>query len=404
MGKTHIVHITQALGGVETAVRNIVENIDDTQFKSSVITIRELEIYSKSGKKIPCYVAPLERGIRPLKDIKGYFRILHLVKELKPDFIHCHSSKAGFLGRLIGKQLNIPVAFTPHCFAFQATNIFFLKTIFTILEYLIKPFTVKIITCSDSEKKIAHKVLKINDDKVVAWNNCLPEKCFKFSKSKVYEFPYICSIGRASFQKNLEMLVRVIAEVKRRGEPIKLIQIGIGHYSPLKEKIEKMIRDFNLEKEIILKDWCSHQETLNILAQSQLFVLSSRYEGLPYSIIEAFALGKPVIATSVCGTMDIVKNNINGFLVQPDDVNDMASKIIDVLQSEKIKTTLELEARKSYLENYDTMKQIRYLENIYKGLINDRPTEPLQKPYTSKEHRPRTKIQDTSCRSGESIS
>jgi glycosyltransferase involved in cell wall biosynthesis len=369
MKKNHIIHITQSLGGVETAVRNIVENIDDTQFLSSVITIQNLEIYSKSGEKIPCYKIPMNRGISPVKDLQSYLKILHLVKKLKPDLIHCHSSKGGYFGRLIGKQLQIPVAFTPHCFAFQSTNSFLTKTIYTILEYLVKPFTTKIIACSESEKNIAHKVLTFNENKVVVWKNCLPEKCFTFKKTIIYDFPYICSIGRPSYQKNLEMLIKVMSEIKKRGISLKLVQLGVGHYSPFKAKIEKIIKDCNLENDIILKEWCSHQETLNILSQSKLFVLSSRYEGLPYSVIEAFALGKAVVATNVNGTKDIIDNNINGYLTQHDDYNDMAEKILKVLQSEKIKTTFESEAKQSYRDKYDTKKQIQYLEKIYNELI-----------------------------------
>lgn len=369
MKKTHITHITQSLGGVETAVRNIVENIDDTQFQSSVITIQNLEMYSNSGDRIPCYETPMSRGISPLKDLQSYFSILSLVKELKPDLIHCHSSKGGYFGRLIGKQLRIPVAFTPHCFAFQSTNGVFAKRTYTILEHLVKPFTRRIIACSESEKQLALKTLKFVKDKVVVWKNCLPERCFTFEKKTTYDFPYICSIGRPCYQKNFEMLVRVMAKIKKRDPSLRLVQLGVGHYSPLKLNIEKMIKTHNLENNIILKEWCSHQETLNILSQSKLFVLSSRYEGLPYSIIEAFALGKAVVATDVSGTRDIVRNNINGYLTQRDNHDDMAEKILRVLHSDEVRASFESEARQSYHDNYDTTKQIRYLENIYKELV-----------------------------------
>ena len=368
MNKVHVVHIAQSLGGVETAVRNIVENIDDTRFASSVMTIRNLDIYSKSGNKVPCYEVPMSRGIRPLRDSRSYLAVLRTARKLKPDVIHCHSSKGGYLGRLTGRQLGIPVAFTPHCFAFQSTDKPVAKTVYTVLERLVKPCTTRIIACSDSEAELARKGLGFDANRVVVWKNCLPTRCFKFERQKIYDFPYICSIGRPCYQKNLELTIRMMAKIKEQGVSVKLVQLGAGHYSPLRAKVEEMIRDYDLEEQVVLKEWSSHEKTLNILSQAELFVLSSRYEGLPYSVIEAFALGKAVVATDVSGTRDIVRNNVNGFLTQPDDAEGMAEKVLLLLRDESLRSRVESAARQSYLGEYNTLKCIRHLEDIYTNL------------------------------------
>jgi len=387
MNRIHIVHITQSLGGVETAVRNIVENIDDSRFTSSVITIRNLALYSKSGNKVPCYEVPISRGISPVRDFRSFVVILRIMKKLKPDVIHCHSSKGGYLGRLVGRQLRIAVAFTPHCFAFQSTDRSVAKIVYTVLERLVKPCTTRIIACSDSEAELAREVLNVDANRVFVWKNCLPSRCFEFQRQKVYDFPYICSIGRPCYQKNLELIIRVMAQIKEKGVSVKLVQLGVGHYSPLRARIEGMIKACGLEDQVILKEWSSHQETLNVLSQSELFVLSSRYEGLPYSVIEAFALGKAVVATDVSGTGDIVKDNVNGFLCQPDDAEGMAEKILRLLHDENLRNRFASAARQSYQEEYDTLKRIRYLEDIYTNLANDEQSlsENSPEPYQRSE-------------------
>ncbi len=179
---------------------------------------------------------------------------------------------------------------------------------------------------------------------------------------------FICSIGRPSYQKNTELLIKTIIKVKETIKDIHLVILGVGFYSPSLSKIENLIKENGLKKNITLIPWLNRAETMSILKNSLFYVSTSRYEGLPYAVIEALSLAKLCIVTNVDGNKDLIKNGYNGFLV-----NEKAPKIAEVIvklyKNNSIIQPIELNARKEYQNKYDISKNIKALENNYLKLI-----------------------------------
>jgi glycosyltransferase involved in cell wall biosynthesis len=367
-GKVRILHLTQSLGGVETALRSIVENIDDKNFESHVAVPEPLKIWSKSGVPIKVHHIRYLRNIHPIKDLACLICTLLLIRKLKPSLVHCYSSKAGIIGRLAGKLLGVPTIFTPQGLSILSSDKKFIRQLFLAIERLAGHWTTLFLSCSESEWQHAIQNFRIPPERCKIWKNNLPRTRFEnIQIAQQYNFKYICSIGRPSFQKNIEMLVNVVARLKQCGNKIKCILMGVGHYSPLKQKVENMVLNLGLSESFLMLEWIDNANALSILSGAELLVLTSRYEGLPYSVIEAMALGKAVVATNVEGTRDIVKTGITGELMELGDVEAMATTIVSLINDPLKKEKYEANAREEYLTFYDTLKQIQELENIYKS-------------------------------------
>jgi len=368
-----VVHIAIPISGVGVYIKLLTAYIDNNQFKNVLLCNKEneeLEFLDKSNFSITKFHIDLINEIDFIRDVKCLFQIIKLLRKIKPNLIHCHSAKAGILGRLAGFYLKIPTLYTPHAFSYLSTNNRAKKLIFKNVEKLFRFLPSSILACSNSEYYRAIYELKFKKRKTFLWNNSIEKpKTLKLSNIKLPN-EYICSAGRPSFQKNLEMLIEAIFYVKKSVKNVHLVLLGSGSSTPYLLKIEKMIEKRNLENNIRLVSWLKREEALRIINDSVLYLSSSRYEGLPYSIIESLSLSKPCIVTNVDGNKDLVKDNYNGFLIDINDSKTMANKIISIFKNKEELKRMSNNARSIFLENYDIEKNISKLEEIYLSKIS----------------------------------
>jgi glycosyltransferase involved in cell wall biosynthesis len=364
-----ILHIARPVGGVGIYTSLLTKYIDKNKFTNSIICNSEdriIEPKDSSGKKIQQYHANLKREINLINDYKTFKEIIRIVKISKPDIIHCHSAKAGILGRLTGALLNIKTYYTPHAYSYLSAESRIKRNLLKVIERFFGLLSTNTLACSDSEYERAIKDLKINKNKVFVWKNSIESK-IELCNSKILEdLPedFICSIGRPSYQKNTELLIDTIKEIKKEINNIHLVILGAGLYSPLLNKIKEKIKKDKLEKNITLISWLKRSESMSVLSKCKLYVSTSKYEGLPYSILEAMCLSKPIVVTNVDGNKDLIKDNYNGFLVEENSI-DIASKVIEILNDQQILEEMSIKAREEILLNYNIQKNIREIEKLY---------------------------------------
>ena len=365
-----IVHIAKPVAGVGIYIKLLVKYLDNQKFQNFLICNEQeknIEIKDSSQKEIPQYHINLVREINLINDKRCLDNMIGLLRKINPDIIHCHSAKAGFLGRIAGAYLNIPTLYTPHAFSYLSAESTLKKWLFKAIEKIFRLLPSKVLACSTSEYNRALNDLKFKKEKLYVWNNSTEEiKTLKPSKL-VDTLPkkYICSIGRPSYQKNTEMLLKVVALLKKRDKNIHLVLLGIGLYSPTLTNIKKQIKKHQLHNNITLIPWLKQEETMCILKAASVYVSSSRYEGLPYSVIEALSLAKPCVVTDVDGNNDLIIDNYNGFLVAQGNTTEMAEKINAILTDKELYKQLSEKSRKEYLQKYNIKNTIGNLEKIY---------------------------------------
>lgn len=359
-----ILHIGQLIGGLDIYIRNSIIYSQE-HFEYIIVHGKgdKNKPISKNGITIKEYSIDLFRNLNPWKDLKCLIQVIKIIHKEKPDIIHCHSAKGGFIGRISGFITNTKTYYTPHAFSFLSTPNIIKKNIYLFLEKIAK-LNSYLLACSDSELALGLQLVKYKYDKALVWSNSVPKPDNIQQTTKISK-PYICYIGRPSYQKNTLFLIEVIKEVHKIKPNIIFVLLGVGYHSPDLEKTLKKIKKYQLEDVVIIKPWLNHAETMGYVKNSVIYLSVARYEGLPLSIIEAMSLGKTIIASNVVGNKDCVINGYNGFLL-PHDAKLYAEKISILMDNKNLRNTFENNSIQYFEEKFDLIKRIKILENIYR--------------------------------------
>lgn len=366
-----IMYIGQMIGGLNIYVRNAITNCPDDTIEFVIVCGKKDKHVpiQRNGKTIREHGISLYRDLNPLWDFIGFIQVLWYVCTERPDIIHCHSAKGGVFGRLAGWLTGRKTYYTAHAFGFLCTPSRLKRNIFLYIERLTK-MNAFLLACSESELKLGTNYVKYNKKHALVWHNSVPDASLltKDSEEKTAtpEDRYICYIGRPCYQKNTLFLAEVMKKVKEMGCPVKLKLLGVGYYSSDLSLLKEKIKEEKLEDTIQLNPWISHEECLKIVKDALFYITTSRYEGLPLSVIEAMSLGKAVIASDKVGNRDCVTNNVNGYLL-PLDINLYAEKIVSLCNKEDVRLKFGMESRKIFLSNFCIDTQIDKLFNIYKS-------------------------------------
>ena len=376
MNKTKILHILHSVGGVDVSLRLILENIDPEKFDLVVVHGKkdtQQSFLDRNGNPIKSYQANIERNINFIKDFRGIAQIKKIVQAEKPDLIHAHSAKGGIIGKLIGKQLEVPVLHTPQAYSYLSTQNSLKRFLFLTVERYFSKFNNKILASSNSERNRAIQEVGYQRENTLLFNNSIKpiEKISPLSIEKTWPEEYICSVGRPSFQKNIELMIAVLNEVRKSKPNIHLVLMGVGYHSPNLKKVKNLIQKFGLERNITLLEWTKREDIFHIVKNAILYISTARYEGLPYSIIEAMALKKACVVSDADGNRDLIENNHNGFVIFDEDVEEFKNKIVQLLDDPGLRTRFENNSFDKFKANFNIEKTIVSLENIYLGTIKN---------------------------------
>lgn len=289
------------------------------------------------------------------KDINAFFEMKKICQVVKPDIIHLHSSKAGILGRWAFNGKKIPLFYTPHGYSFLMTDISKQKEKFyRILEKLSASRNCTTISCSYGEnqetKEFTMKACYVDNGINIEKIN----KVIAHTKKKKNKKPVVFTIGRISIQKNPVLFNKIAEHFK----DLKFVWIGDGN---LRNKLTSP----NIE----IIGWKNEDEVLRLANSYDIFLLTSKWEGLPMSLLEAMYLKKICIASNVIGNNNVITNNFNGFLC--DNLSDYID-VIYKLMNEGFPNDLLINARKEIINHYNSTVMARGYADIYRKSLKNR--------------------------------
>lgn len=305
------------------------------------------------------------REISPFKDIRAVFQIRALIKKIAPDIIGLHSSKAGILGRIAAWGLNIPVVFTVHGWAFANGVKENRRKIYILIEKFLAPLVDKIITVSEQDKKLALKYGVASSDKQVVIHNGMPDLGLKAKIKNGDDTISIISVARFSDQKDHETLLEAMSKITSINW--KLLLIGKG---PNENLIRNKVKDLKLNSRVSFLG--ERDDVAKLLHESDVFVLSTNWEGLPLSIIEAMRSSLPVIATDVGGVSELIENGCSGYLVPHKDADELRRKIQYVLSNSELRLEVGQQARARYSEKFTFDKMYQSTIALYELTIKNK--------------------------------
>ena len=373
--KIKIIHILNSVGGVDVSLRLILENCNPEEFENIIIHGEHdtKSIYiNKNGKPLKEYKLPIQREISIFKDLKAIYNTIKILKIEKPNIIHAHSAKGGVIARTASLFYKIKVLHTPQAYSYLSSPKGFKRIVFLGIEKALKSFRSILVASSTSELNRGLFEVGYKKQNTELFNNSINPITINSEDKISSQFPkkYICSVGRPSFQKNIEMMIKVIKELKKMIPEIHLVLLGVGEYSPNKNKVEELIIKYKLKDNVTLIPWIAREKIFQIISKSELYLSTARYEGLPYSIIEALAIGKACIVTNCDGNRDLVKNEINGYVVEENEIKSMANRIFELYNDNIKRKKFELNSFESFNLNYNIEKNIVNIETIYKKYSN----------------------------------
>jgi glycosyltransferase involved in cell wall biosynthesis len=349
-------------GGAQVHLFELAKNLINQGHDCFVVIGEEGEL-SNTLKSIGIKTIILEslvREINPVKDLKCTLDLYNIFKKEKPDIIHLHSSKAGLVGRISAKLNKIPVIFTAHGWAFTEGVSKVKGRIFLFLERFAAKISNKIICVSEFDRQLAIKNNVGNSEILVTIHNGVESRT-KNIENRDNKIPKLIMVARFSAQKDYETLTLALSKVNGDFE---IQYVGVGELMP---KIKSLVAENHLETRV--KFLGMRKDVLNLLEQANIFILSSNYEGLPISIIEAMAAKLPIIATNVGGVNELVEDNKNGFLTHRKDYDELATKIQSLIDNPELCKKMGQASYEKYESDFTISAMLNKTFKVYEEVL-----------------------------------
>jgi glycosyltransferase involved in cell wall biosynthesis len=303
----------------------------------------------------------MRREFRPFADLRSLFAIREILREQEFDILHLHSAKAGALGRVAGRLVGGGViVYTPHAFPFLRGGAS--GSLCRMIERILRPWTDRLMAVSHAEAALAREI-------------GYPEEHVATIRNGVRILDAVSAPASAPHGKKL--VVGMVGALRKQKDPLAFVEAAaIVHLACPSAKFElcgdgadkAAVRDA-IRRHGLAACFTMHgraPDASPFLRSWDVFVLSSRYEGLSYSLLEAMAAGKAVVATRAPGNEEVVEDGVSGVLTPPEDPNELAEGVLHVLRDGALRARLGAEARKRVGELFGLERQLQELDAFYR--------------------------------------
>ncbi|MDD5705837.1 MAG: glycosyltransferase [Kiritimatiellae bacterium] len=353
--------IEATIGGTRRHVRELSLGLAETDWQVDVAYAigrdpgfrHDLELFRQHA--IGVHAVPMRRRPAPVEDLRAVTRLTALIRRLRPDVVHAHSSKAGLLARLAARRAGVPVVYTPHLFAFEMQVAKPLRALYRAIERLAVPWCDRLIAVSRAEADAA-RTIGYPADKVALIHNGVPP--LPLPPRDRGELHDVAFVGRFCRQKGLDVLMAALPLLRRQCPGLTVAIMGDG-IPPWRPRPQPGIA------------WLSAgdaQAVIALLRGSRLLAMPSRWEGLPYTLLEAMQAGTPVVASRVGGVSDVITHEVDGWLVPPDDPRALAQALLTLLEDE-IQRALLAETARQRVADFTLEAMIEATRRVYRDVL-----------------------------------
>lgn len=301
------------------------------------------------------HIPEFTREISPLKDAAAFWRLYRLFASEKPDVVHAHSSKAGFLARLAAKAAGVPkIFYSPRGYGFlQQDRSRAARLGYRALEWLASRVGT-VVAVSPSEARLApsRRVVTIPD----AYLGELPKPKAKSESRDVV----VGSCGRLTFARRPESFVLLSQRLTDSRNGVRCTWIGDGE---LREAMRRDLENMNLLSKVRVTGWLKPEEAQSELGRLDVFVHFSRWEGLPNAVLEAMAMGLPVVASDIPGNRDAVVHGETGYLAK--DEVELLEYCLALADDPALRRRMGRAGRERVEKEFDFKSALAQLEKLY---------------------------------------
>jgi glycosyltransferase involved in cell wall biosynthesis len=358
--KTILYVITKSeLGGAQGHVYDLIKSrYQDYNVHLAVGTPGLLtEKMAELGVKV--HILPnLQRRINLPQDLQAIRQCIGVIRSIKPDLIHCHSGKAGVVARVAAWICRVPVIFTAHGWGFDPRSPRLQRNIALGVEKILAPITTKTICVSESDRQLAIALKVAAPRSIVTIHNGIVNEPIP-TAVPARQPPKLIMVARFNRgQKDQHTLMQAIARLE---QPI----VGTG---PDWEESKNMAKDLQITDRVVFLG--DRLDVPDLLADAQIFVLSTHYEGAPISILEAMRCGLPIIATNVNGIPEQVTDRVTGLLVPHQDVNALAEAIATLIADPHTRQQMGAAGYQKFLQEFTVEQMVDKTQILYRSILD----------------------------------
>ncbi|NLN15971.1 MAG: glycosyltransferase family 4 protein [Firmicutes bacterium] len=302
-------------------------------------------------------------------ELRLVWRLSSFMRRAGIELCHAHGYRAGLLARLAGAMAGVRVIVTFHNFLPQGWQ----RTVYRGLERVMEPWPVaRVAVCEAIRHHYARAMgLSAEPIKVIPpgldWSTRLPPQGSRLAiRSEVGVGPsdlFLITLARLIPAKGVQYLLQAMSLLGRSLPSLKLVVCGDG---PFKGILQELADKLGLSSRVIFTGF--RADALSLLQAADIFVLPSLSEGMPLSVLEAMALGKPVIATRVGGIPEVIEHGKTGWLVPPGNAGALAATLQRAVRSSPDYLLMARRARGTILRRFSIDETVISWRRLYEGL------------------------------------
>jgi len=340
---------------------------------------RHLEYLQNEGHTV--HAVPIARRVAPFSNLKSLFRLYRLMRRERFDIVHVHTPVAAALGRIAARLARVPVViYTAHGFYFHDLMPRWRRRLIIWIErWLGRCFTEMLFSQSAEDAKAAIQERIMSEDRVVYIGNGVPLQAFGLSPNPNLraelgldaEDKVVGFIGRLVWEKGVLELLEAMQQVVKEVPQAKLLVVGDTLASDRDRRVTEHIKELIDRGKVqdVIRFAGFREDIPDLLAIMDLFVLPSHREGMPRTILEAMAAGKPVVATNIRGCREEVVHGVTGLLVPVGDSDALADAILMVLSDEELASRMGEAGRKRVVAEFDEKLVLERQLKVYHQLV-----------------------------------
>lgn len=340
---------------------------------------KTLEVIRQAGYTV--YPIPaLQREIRPWRDFRALSQLRQVLRQQQYQVVHTHTSKGGILGRLAAKMAGIPaILHTVHGFAFHELSSPFQRLLYVRLEKTAAHWCDRLITVNEEDRLQALKYGIAKPEDIITVYNGIDTQPFDQALLQVEQSSHehslvepgsgllVGMVARLAPSKAPLDFIHAASLVLSQRQDVKFVLVGDG---PLQSQLEYEVNRLGLGDNILFTGF--RQDVPQLLAAMDVFVLTTLWEGLPISLLEAMSMAKPVVATRVRGPREVVQHGVSGYLVPPGDPLAVSEAILSLLENKELRLQMGKAGRLLVDSKFHKASMLNHTLEVYSDLLKSK--------------------------------
>lgn len=349
---------SDVIGGAQLHVFELARALQAAGHVVTVMTGEGVFVDKLRAIGVPVWPVPeLIRAIDPPTDLRATAKLALALRAFQPDLISTHSTKAGWLARFVGKALGVPVLVTAHGWLVEPGKLAPWQRVAKLAEQLTAPLADRILCVSEYDRRIAleHHIASASKLRVV--HNALPQGDASPSDPGRAP-PHLVMVARLEAPKDPLTALAALARLRALDWTCELIGDG-----PLRPEVERAIGEQGLADRVALLG--TRDDVPARLAAAQVFMLITKREGFPISILEAMRAGLPVVASDVGGIAEAVVDGHTGALVEASRPDALADALAPLLRDAELRRRWGQAGRARFGQQFEFANHLRRIWAVY---------------------------------------